>query len=72
MQTISKVYRLKWQLKIDNKYQWSECGKLFNIKTGKEIKKTIKGSKIGYWINKDFCKLADIRNQIELIKNKPF
>jgi hypothetical protein len=42
MQTISVNYTLKWQCKFDNKYQWSECGKLFNANTGR-LKKKVYG-----------------------------
>lgn len=61
MNTISINYRLKWELKTDNKYQWSECGKLFNIKTGREVKKTIVNYSIGYWINRKFMTLNNLK-----------
>ena len=67
MNTISINYRLKWQLKFDHKYQWSECGKLFNVSRGRMKKKVLNGSSIGYWIGKQFYTLDNLRLQLELI-----
>ena len=67
MNTISVTYRLKWRLKTDHKYQWSECGKLFNVSRGTMKKKVVNGSSIGYWIGTKFYTLAHLRQQLELI-----
>lgn len=60
-------YVAKWQLIEHPHYKWTECKKLINCKTGNEIKKTIKGIQSGYWIGKEFIKLSDLINKIELI-----
>lgn len=67
---ITVTYEAKWQLKIDNKYKWTVCKKLINTQTCKEIKKTIKNSQAGYYINRKFIKLEDLRagRLVELIK----
>jgi hypothetical protein len=67
MKTISKSYKVKWQLAFNNNYVWTECGKLFNFKTKRELKKTLKGSKIGYWIGSKFYKIEKLKKEIELI-----
>ena len=67
MDTISIRYRLKWQLKTDTKYKWSECGKLFNTQTGRIKKKALNGSNIGYWIGREFITLDKLRKELELI-----
>lgn len=74
MQTISVNYSLKWQLKNMNNYKFSTCGKLFNCKTGKQLKRTVNGGSVGYWIGRKFITLKDLRTQIELIpkQNCPF
>ena len=36
--SISNTYVLKWQLKDYPNYKFTDCGKCFNTKTGKEIK----------------------------------
>ena len=67
MNTISVTYRLKWRLKTDHKYQWSECGKLFNVSRGRLKRKVLNGGSIGYWIGTKFYTLAQLRQQLELI-----
>ena len=54
MNTISVTYELKWQIKNNEKYKWSTCKKLFNTQSGRQIKKTMNGRSIGYWIGKNF------------------
>lgn len=46
MNTITVNYTLKWRLKSDNKYQWSTCGKLFNVQRNKMKKKVQKSELI--------------------------
>jgi len=61
MDTITITYKLKWQLKSNPKYKWSECGKLFNTIRGVEIKKTVNGNKPGYWIAGKFIRLEQMK-----------
>ncbi len=49
-------YKTKWRHKVYHYYVWTECKKLINLKTNKEIKKTIKGGKAGYYINRNFVR----------------
>ena len=67
MNKISITYTLKWQIKDNPKYQWSECGKLFNVSRGKMLKKTVNGNCAGYWIGRKFITLNNLRKEIELI-----
>ena len=64
---IQVTYTAKWQLKKATWYKWTDCKKLINCRTGKEIMKTMKGSQAGYYINREFVKLSDLRGMIELI-----
>ena len=64
---ITVTYTAKWRLKSNHYYVFTTCKKLVNVRTGREIKKTIKGLTPGYWIGKDFIKLTDLRSSIELI-----
>jgi len=50
--TISTTYNLIWQLKLDSNYALTKCGKMFNLKRNKEVKRVLNGSTVGYWINK--------------------
>jgi hypothetical protein len=63
-------YKAKWQLKSAPHYKWTNCKKLINTRTNNEIKKTLKGSKAGYWIGKNFIQLSDLSKKIELISEK--
>lgn len=67
MNTITVNYTLKWQLKSDNKYQWSTCGKLFNVQRNKIKKKVVNGGSVGYWIGSTFFTLDKLRSDLELI-----
>ncbi len=66
---IHVTYKAKWQLKNKPNYVWTECKKLINTNTGREIKKTLHGLKAGYWIGRQFVKLDDLiaENLIEKI-----
>lgn len=68
MNRISVNYSLKWQLRENDKYVWSSCGKLFNLKSGREIKKTLNGGSKGYWIERKFITLENLRSKIERVK----
>lgn len=64
---IQVSYNAKWQLKNKPQYKWTECKRLFNTNTNREIKKTLKGMIVGYWIGKEFISLNKLKDQIELI-----
>ena len=68
MQTISINYSLKWQYDPLPYYKWSKCGKLFNCRTGKQIKKTMNGGSIGYWIAGKFITLETLKSQLSKIQ----
>ena len=70
METISVNYSLKWEHTEHTYYKWSACGKLFNTKTNRQIKKTICGGSIGYWIDGNFTTLTKLRLQLRLIKKE--
>jgi hypothetical protein len=67
MNNISVSYDLKWQIKGNDKYRWTYCGKLFNTQTGRLIKKTMNCRSIGYWIGNKFITLTELRSKLELI-----
>lgn len=64
---ITVTYKAKWQIKQQPKYKQTDCKKLINTNTGKEIKRTMHGLKAGYWISRKFIKLEDLRKLIEPI-----
>ena len=66
--TISMKYTLKWRHKKYHHYQWSTCGKLFNVQSGREIKKVVNGGSVGYWIAGRFITLGKLRQQLVKIQ----
>jgi hypothetical protein len=71
MNTISVTYTYELTHELPNKpqYQWSKCGRLFNTKTAREIKKTFGGGSIGYWISKEFISVKKLRKIVTKIKD---
>jgi hypothetical protein len=63
--TITKTFQLKWQFVANPDYKLTDCGRLFNTKTKREIKRTLNGrTSVGYWIGKKFYSLKKIKEQI--------
>ena len=67
MSSISINYDLKWRYKYAHNYQWTSCGKLINVKTGRKLKKTVNGRSVGYWIKGKFLTLNKLRKDLEVI-----
>ena len=68
MNRISVNYTLIYELSTDNKYKWTKCGKCFNTKTGRELRKRYNSGCIGYYINGKFKSLTALRKQLVKIK----
>ena len=66
--TISTTYSLKYQIKGHEYYKVSPCGKVFNCKRGKQIKRVLNGGSVGYWIADKFYTLKQLRTKLEIIK----
>lgn len=67
---ITKKYDLKWQLDYAPNYQFSKCGKCFNILRNKEVKETLIGYTVGFCINGKFRSKKALR--IHLVKIDSF
>jgi len=70
METISTTKTLKWSVKFASHYKFSTDKKLYNCKTGREIKKTVNGGQIGYWIYGNWWSITKLRSEIEIIKKE--
>lgn len=68
--TISKNYSFIWQLDFAPNYKFTKCKKLFNLKTNREIKKTLASMTIGYYIKGKFYSLKKLRNHLVKIENE--
>jgi hypothetical protein len=64
MNTFTITYTTFWQLKDEPNYQVTKCGKMFNRKSGKQVKQVMQGGSIGYIINRKFVSLSKIRSSL--------
>jgi hypothetical protein len=70
MNSISVTYTLKYELSFAPNYKWTECGKCFNTRTGRQVKQTLVGGSIGYCINSKFKSLKFLRENLVKIKHE--
>jgi len=68
MNWISISYDLIWEFKDYPNYKVSKCGKVFNMKTNRKIKKVVNGRSIGFWIKGKFITLNNSRKLIRKIE----
>jgi len=47
---VSKEYDLIWEFVECPYYQISRCRRIFNTRTGKQLKRCLNGGSIGYWV----------------------
>lgn len=70
MNRISVSYPLIYQFKQSPNYKVTKCLKVFNCKTGRQLKKCYKDGSLGYWLftnkGKVFAKIGD-KKLLELI-----
>lgn len=64
---IQVTYYAKWQIKDATWYKWTTCKKLINCRTGREIKKTTKGTQAGYYVEGVFVSIVSLKRRAELI-----
>lgn len=72
MDTISINYTLKYNIKGNENYSVTQCRKVFNNKTGKEIKKCYNSGSVGYWIAGNWVNIKTIRLKKIENTNIPF
>jgi hypothetical protein len=60
-------YKLKYELSINNDIVKSQCGYIFNIKTGREVKERLNGYSKGYWIGRKFITTNEFNSLLRLI-----
>ena len=69
---IQVTYKAKWQLKSNTKYKWTTCKKLINCQTGRQIAKTLKGTKPGYYVDRIFVPLSEMSKHVEMIPKNEY
>ena len=67
MNSISINYALIWRLSDNHHYQFTKDGKCFNVKRGKQVKKTICGRSVGFCICGKFRSATSLRPLLEKI-----
>ena len=67
---IKKTITAKWYIIGHENYVFGEDKKMYNIKTGREIKKTINCRSIGWWIGKKFYSKNKLRPFLKKIEKK--
>ena len=70
MNTISVTYSYKWTLDFNSDYVFTDCGKCFNLKRSKQIKKVLRGYSVGYNIASKFYTLTNLRKHLVKIKKQ--
>lgn len=65
MGSISVNYTTKFRLSFAHNYEWTSCGKCFNVKTGRSIKQVYNNGSIGYCIKGRFYSLKYLRSKLE-------
>lgn len=63
---------MEFRLSFAHNYQWSKCGKCFNVKTNRQIKQTYKNRCIGYYIKGKFYSLTKLRKHLEEIPKEEY
>lgn len=67
MPSFTVTYALIYQFKEAKNYKVSKCGKVFNTRTNRQIKKCYNSGSIGYWINKKFMIIPKDKSTLEKI-----
>ena len=64
----------KWKIEFAEHYQITPDGVMYNIRTGRKIKRTVNGYSVGYWIAGKFYTCARLRAHLMKINHekKPF
>jgi len=59
--SISRVIEIRYVINGYEYYGFGNDKKLYNLKTGHEIKRTLNARSVGYWIGKKFYSLNKIK-----------
>ena len=59
--SISYAIELTYKIKGYDNYSFGKDKNLYNLKTGKKLKRTINNRLIGYWIGRKFISLTAIK-----------
>ena len=63
--TITITYALIWRFKRFHNYKVTRCKKVFNTKTNRQLKSSLNGGSIGYWIGGEFVVKSKLNQELE-------
>lgn len=61
MKSVVRHIEIKWSIIGYNNYGFGVDKKLYNLKTGRELKQSMNCCSIGYWFGKKFLTLKSIK-----------
>lgn len=64
---VNEVVDIKFRV-VDTCYGVTKDGRLFNMKRGKELKRTVIGTTIGYCLNGKFQSLKTLRTKLKKVE----
>jgi hypothetical protein len=72
--SITKVIEIRYLISGCEHYGFGNDKKLYNLKTGHEIKRTLNARSVGYWIGKKFYSLNKLKHLLKRPEkfNSPF
>lgn len=65
---VNEIVDIKFRV-VDTCYGVTKDGRLFNLKRGKELKKVVIGTTIGYCINGKFQSLKTLRTKLKKVED---
>ena len=70
--SITKVIDLSYKIKGFENYYFGSDKKLYNVKTGREIKKTLNCRSVGFWLDRKFYSLNKLKPLLIRNEKTPF
>lgn len=67
--SVSYAIEIKFSIKEFPNYGFGKDKNLYNLKTGKKIKRTINNRNIGYWLGKKFIGLRKLKTLLYINNN---
>lgn len=68
--TITKHIEIVWEIKTIPHYGFGSDKKLYNLKTGREIKQCMNCQSVGYWFGKKFVTCTKLITMLYKVENE--
>lgn len=70
MESITYTIEIKWKITGYESYGFGVDKNLYNLKTQRKLKKCYNNGSIGYWFNKKFITLVQLKKMLYKPKNE--